>query len=813
MRSGWLLGATVAATAVALTAPAVAGAQEPWMVGAAKVDTTPPAFESSQDLLDFPEATCPRATFDGPRQWRFEEPYTDLDASGHFSYPISGGVPVAEPFCDANANGRWDGIYISGGVDHPAGEVHDPIDARAVAISDGTKTVALVSVVAQGIHENYTHEMRDQAAQLIDTAGGTLDGMVVSANHNESSPDTVGIYGAPDLGGVAGANSGIDEYYMDYLVERVAQAASDAYDDLQPASLWEREFPLPANVRVQLSHNFPTTADDQSPAAIDSKIRVLQARRANGSPIFTIMNLAAHNQEIGHSGPLADDISSDWPGYFHSRLETELGGMAMFLVGANGSEEDPETVPPVSTVQHPECSDGCYAQAQATGEALADAVADQVPDAHPAAFGPVGARRDEFFAPIENNLFKAAAAAGVFGERQTYTGGLPSGRTGEDVRTEVNVLDVGPDLQFIANPGEAFPALMLGSPWGIEDAGCPDRPNPPVPTWHASATHRFQVGLANDMIGYEIPAWAFSAIPGAFANEPPNADTCANDMDDVDPAGHQHKLETEGVGPSASNMVAERLTALLDPTSDATSSILPGRFIQPDGSLSRRPEGAVGIWVADSGSDTLAPGTGTIVATPDIGFFGDRPVDASGSFIDYDGAPQSGPDITTRGMRAGVAHFYVDVYPALQTTQLGTPQPPAQPQPGEPPASCSDDEPPHSSLESKDVSVNSRRLKLKGSSSDEGCSGQPGGVDRVEVAIAKRLGDHVCRFLSAEGELGARTSCKQRSFVTAEGREHFSLRVAARLPDGRYRALALGIDAHGNHESPGKENRAGFRVG
>src|SRR5207249_11831073 len=49
---------------------------------------------------------------------------------------------------------------------------------------------------------------------------------------------------------------------------------------------------------------------------------------------------------------------------------------------------------------------------------------------------------------------------------------------------EVAVMDVGPDLQFIANPGEAFPALMLGGPWGIEDASCPNRENPPVPTWH-----------------------------------------------------------------------------------------------------------------------------------------------------------------------------------------------------------------------------------------------------------------------------------------------------------------------------------------
>ena len=80
------------------------------------------AYDAAQDLQDFPEASCPRATFDGPRLWRFEEPYTDTDGSGDFNYP--GGSP--EPFCDYNGNGRWDGIYLSGGIDHLAKFLHDP---------------------------------------------------------------------------------------------------------------------------------------------------------------------------------------------------------------------------------------------------------------------------------------------------------------------------------------------------------------------------------------------------------------------------------------------------------------------------------------------------------------------------------------------------------------------------------------------------------------------------------------------------------------------------------------------------------------
>src|SRR5258706_12089035 len=107
--------------------------------------------------------------------------------------------------------------------------------------------------------------------------------------------------------------------------------------------------------------------------------------------------------------------------------------MAMFVVGDNGSEEDPHTVPEMSGDQ--------YAKAQATGEALADAVASRIGDAQTVEV-PVGqlvTERMEFFAPIENNLFKVAASARLFGERQAYTGGVPA-PDGKEIRTQAGGL-------------------------------------------------------------------------------------------------------------------------------------------------------------------------------------------------------------------------------------------------------------------------------------------------------------------------------------------------------------------------------------
>jgi hypothetical protein len=288
-------------------------------------------------------------------------------------------------------------------------------------------------------------------------------------------------------------------------------------------------------------------------------------------------------------------------------------------------------------------------------------VAANLPNARRLRPGPVDIRRDEFYVPLENNLFKAAAVAGLFGDRQTFVAGVPAGPLGTDVRSEVGVVDVGPDLQLLANPGEAFPALMVGSHWGIEDASCPDRPNPPVPTWHAHATYRFQVGLADDMLGYLIPAWGFSTQPGVFPT------TCFNDQNDKDQRGHQHKLETESVGPTGANLAAEHLSDLLDAQPGQHAGVRPGRFVRADGTLSRSPIGAVGVWL--EGSDN--GGTGLLLGANGVRAFGTRPVDGRGQFIDYDAVSQSSPDLLTHGMTVHGWPVYVDVYPDVSAPTLG----------------------------------------------------------------------------------------------------------------------------------------------
>jgi hypothetical protein len=795
--------------ALAFAAPA--SAADGFRVGTGSALVTPPLFGKAAA----PEASavCPPG-LDGPRAFAHEEPYSDVSQDGRFNYP--------EPYCDANHNGHYDGIYSSGGVDSLATNVHDQIDARAVAIGDGSKTYVYVTVVAQGLFENYTRAMRETAIADSKKPGHTpIDDVVISANHNESSPDTIGIYGGPETPAGTGANSGIDDYYMAFLRDRVAEAAVKAADAMQPATLYAHQFLLPPNLHVALSKNFPTTDDLGQPAAIDPKVGLLQARDADGKPIVTLMSLAAHNQEVGHSDGGVDDISSDWPGYFAARVQAQLGGMAMYLVGDNGSEEDPVTVPALA-----DNSADPYPQAQATGLALADALVAHVPDLQRLHAGPLTFKRTEFTVPLENNAFKAAAAAGLFGERQTYAAGQPAGRAGGDLLTAVSVLRVGPDLQLLGNPGEAFPGLMVGTPFGIEDAPCPSRANPPVPTWNASAPYRFQVGLADDMIGYMSPPWAFTDVAGIYTAPP----ECQNDPNtDRDSKGHQHKLETEGVGPSAGGYVADNLTGILKQQgTDPVALVRPGRFVYADGVVGRRPNNAVGVWVAGSG------GSGpTVYGLPGVTGFGTRGVDGTARMMDYDGAEQPGDgDVTTRGMlmyacNGGVAkRIYLDLYPAIDSapakfgaathgpTEVGCgagsegPQtgPVVGPPPGLP-VGCVDRKKPYSRVKRRLVRVEKRRVSVRGIARDRGCAR----LRAVLVSVRLVRGGR-CRFLQANGRLGWARSCARPLRLRARRTRSWKLQLKARLPRGRYRVQVRAVDRRGNMEALKKRNVVRVRV-
>src|SRR5207302_8674609 len=234
--AGLLLAGAFAATA---GHPAtVRAASGTWLAGAAAEKVTPPRYNPADDAVSFP--LCDTGVFNGPRPFDFEEPYIDQAGTGSFDYP--------DAYCDANANGRYDGLYTSGSVATLATWVLDDIWARALAVSDGVNTVVVESITSQGLGSSDTGRVRSALTGYTGTASDkpAVAAVLVSSDHNESSPDPIGIYGAPaDPTGTVGVHSGIDDYYITYLVQQATRAGQEAVDVLQPAVMRAGEFTPP----------------------------------------------------------------------------------------------------------------------------------------------------------------------------------------------------------------------------------------------------------------------------------------------------------------------------------------------------------------------------------------------------------------------------------------------------------------------------------------------------------------------------------------------------------------------------------------
>ena len=722
-------GTTLVRSGIAQASPQPATA---WYAGAAAVSVTAPRFNAADDAVEFP--LCNTTYYNGPRAFDFEEPYRDVMGTGQFQYP--------DPWCDANLNGRYDGLYTSGGIARLMTWVQSDVWARALAVSDGTRTVVIESITSQGLGSSDTARVRSALDGYTGAAGhGPVGAVFVSSTHNESSPDPIGIYGAPaDPSGTVGLHSGIDDYYITFLVNQAVKAGKQAVDALRVARMRVGEL-TPPDVRARLSTTFLTTdsnpgvtsgpAANGTPEATDTKGLVLQLVDAStGANIETLFNWAAHNQQTGHAPgdsvapdpndgnalrPINQAFSDDWPGVFAQTVESAAGGHAMFLVGTNGTIEDPHAYPlpnpdnecPGTDFNPPRAhgtSEGCVTLPRATGTRLANDVLNIV-GASPA----LGLMQDvtphalswatqQFAAPLQNQLFIAAFGAGLFAHR-TAADVTPcvdsKGVARTCFQTVVSVLDLGPQLQLLTNPGEAYPALIEGNPFGQNEASCPERTEPPTPAWHASAAHHIEMGLGDDMLGYEIPAWGWFADSGVYADPscPAGSQATSNPTADYDQHGNYHKLESESVGPDVGNLVAQHVSGLLDCDAAGTlaacsntsgavcatgvRTIEPGRFLLADGSFTRRGrDGPVGMWVLPCGTTAFAPGTGTLVALPGFDSFGGAAVTLHGVFMDFDGHPQSAPDIDTRGMlvinRDGsVIRYFVDPYPVLTGASPG----------------------------------------------------------------------------------------------------------------------------------------------
>ena len=648
----------------------------------------------------------------GRRLFAYEEPYQDQNSDGHYD--------LGDPYLDCNGDGRWDGNFIGGGSNAPRyyDHVADPPGARALVVANGSRTIAIEVLDNEGAFNVYLTAIRSQVAAML-PQGASLDSndIFISSTHDESAPDSIGLYG------VNAATSSANPYWVTFMEHQAAVAIVDAYDALQPATITYTETIQPSNLR-QCWSSYPFVDDQLVP--------VLQARSvATQQVIATLADVSQHAETLGFNGgssvdpgapspqPTLDQektwLTADWPYWFRASLESTYGGVGIEMAGSVGSNETPSVFPTAISrtpqqfvdASHPAgCRTeftgdesttvalGYYAESRSLGQDLATAVINALPGGETLSSGEIdGARADVCF-QVTNALFDVAGIAGVFSARPGYADPSctvpipvpPNGSTTATyLKSEVAAFRIG-DGTFVSIPGEVFPFTYLRSFLGPEDMPCPDPnssgdcggpPNPTVtcasgnpyalPPWlmpHMHTGYRFIVGLGEDMVGYIFPCGNGIGVPGEYPASNPSADA-------TDRFGCGHSDDSESASSDAANVIGTAAVSLLDNLGGsqvAAEDIEQGRYVLPGGMLSRDPLGtpeSIGCTV-----DRQFDATGPAVAIE----LADGSVITPASWMSLSGGPQSTPDRNTRGWidAAGTRHWldvFADLPPPAQVAE------------------------------------------------------------------------------------------------------------------------------------------------
>jgi len=222
------------------------------------------------------------------------------------------------------------GAYLAGYYrPRQAEEVHDPLLARALCLSDSRREIAFVSCDLVGLSAGQVAQAKERITEL---CGLTPAQVLVGCTHTHTGPETRATGMFP-----------VDPVYAEILTQRIADAAVLAHRRLQPARLthgsglegslgfnrryWMRNGSLRTNPGV----GNPDIVRAAGP--IDPQVGVIAVQRPDGTPLAVLINYAVHLDTTGGS-----NVSADYPYYLTEALRSRFGRevVVLFHPGAMG---------------------------------------------------------------------------------------------------------------------------------------------------------------------------------------------------------------------------------------------------------------------------------------------------------------------------------------------------------------------------------------------------------------------------------------------------------------------------------------------
>lgn len=314
-------------------------------------------------------------------------------------------------------------LPVSGGIGtpKPSTEKKGDLWVRVMVLENNGTRVAFVGIDNLG----WPAALGDKSRALV--KGIPAENILIGATHTHSGPDA---YGFPDENGKINADMG----YLDWCVGQIAEAINEAVDSLEAAELRTAV----GEAKGKIAYNY------YAPALYDPRCGVIQAVASSGKNqgkvIATLVNYAVHPEVIGNGRGIT---SPDLCGPLYDRIESQVGGVAIFMNGAQGGMVTADN----RRADGGEAND--YEECIRIGNLLADQALEIISKAP--------TQTD----PLIHNTFQQVEFSVDSPTLQYILNNSPHQYkvvSGNVVSTQMNLVNVG-SAQILTIPGEALPNI------------------------------------------------------------------------------------------------------------------------------------------------------------------------------------------------------------------------------------------------------------------------------------------------------------------------------------------------------------------
>jgi hypothetical protein len=355
-------------------------------------------------------------------------------------------------------------LPISGGMGptSPARQKRGELTARALVLESGQTRVAIVSLDLLGFPAVLCDRVRGQVPRV------PAENILIGSTHTHSAPDC---YAFADGQG----NHTGDLDYMDWVCRQAAAAVNEAVDQLAPA--WIKI--ATDEARGKIAYNY------YAPELYDRRMSVIQAVRPAGGTIATLVNYATHPEVLGNQQGI---LSPDLVGPLTDRIEQRVGGMALFMNGAQGGmvTADNRLLDQPSDPLRARWQDARdWEECVRIGHTMADEALRIVEDAAVQKQPALVCQFRDVQLPVESEAIWSVV------RHSPLNYPANDDRT---VTTRLNLVSLG-NAQILTVPGEALP--NIGFYWKRKMRG----------------EHNLLFGLTNDAFGYIMTKVDFHSFP------------------------------------------------------------------------------------------------------------------------------------------------------------------------------------------------------------------------------------------------------------------------------------------------------------